>query len=70
MKIVELLTGISTHLTNEEAEVLSKFNEDATILKSDLEPREQLLANALVSKEVLIRKKNIEGKISYAKKIR
>lgn len=70
MKIVELLTGLNLPLNNEEAEVLSKFNEDATILKSDLEPREQLLANALVTKEVLTRKKNVEGKITYAKKIR
>lgn len=70
MKIVELLTGMNLPLNNEEAEVLSKFNETATILKADLEPREQLLANQLVSKEVLTRKKNEEGKIHYAKKIR
>ena len=70
MKIVELLTGLNLPLNNEEAEVLSKFNEGATILKADLEPREQLLANALVTKDVLTRRKNDEGKVSYRRKIR
>ena len=70
MRIVELLTGLNLPINNEEAEVLSKFNEGATILKADLEPREQLLANALVNKDVLTRRKNDEGKVSYSKKIR
>ncbi len=70
MKIVELLNNISIPLTNEEASILSKFNEGGVILKADLDPREQLLANNLVTKDVLKRTKNSEGKLTFAKKIR
>ena len=69
MKIVEVLSGISVPITNEEAAVLAKFNESTTILKSDLDPREQLLANNLVTKDVLVRKQS-EGKVVYQMKIR
>ena len=70
MRIVELLNNISIPLTNEEWEILEKFNENETILKSKLEPREQLLANNLVKKDVLQRRQNNEGKLTYRKKIR
>jgi hypothetical protein len=70
MKIVELLNAIKLPITNEEAEILSKLDETEVLLKSDLEPREQLLANQLVNKDVLTRKTNEEGKIIFKKKIR
>jgi hypothetical protein len=70
MKIIELLNSLHLPITNEEAEVLDKFNENAAILKSSLEPREQLIANNLVSKDVLYRKKNNGGQLAYFKKIR
>jgi hypothetical protein len=70
MKIVELLTNIQLPINNEEAEVLAKFNESEVLLKADLEEREQLLANQLVNKDVLTRRKNADGKITYTKKIR
>jgi hypothetical protein len=70
MKIVELLNSLTVPITNEEAEVLVKFDETKTVLKSALDPREQLLANSLVTKDVLYRKKNEDGKISFTKKIR
>ena len=70
MKIVELLNSLQLPITNEESDVLEKFNESEIILKADLNEREQLLANALVNKDVLNRRKNADGKISYTKKIR
>jgi len=70
MKIVELLNSLQLPITNEEADVLGKISEGGKILKSELDPREQLIANNLVSKDVLLRKKNDEGKITYARKIR
>lgn len=70
MKIVELLNAIQLPITNEEAEVLSMLDETGVIKKSELAPRQQLLANQLVSKDVLTRKTNEEGKIIFKKKIR
>jgi hypothetical protein len=69
MKIVELLNSIRIPITNEEESILSRFNESEIVLKSDLDPREQLLANSLVNKDILTRK-NADGKIQYYKKIR
>lgn len=69
MRYVELLTNVTLPINNEEAEVLAKFNESAEICKSDFSPREQLLANQLVNKEVLTRKNNGQ-EIVYKKKIR
>jgi len=70
MKIVELLNSLRVPITNEESEILDKFNESEIVLKAELEPREQLLANNLVNKDVLTRRTNAEGKIAYRKKIR
>lgn len=70
MKIIELLNSIRIPITNEEADIMAKFNESTIIMKSDLEPREQMLANNLVTKDVLARKKNTDGKITYIKKTR
>lgn len=70
MRIIELLNAIQLPITNEEAEVLSMLDETGVIKKSELAPRQQLLANQLVSKDVLTRKTNEEGKIIFKKKIR
>ena len=70
MKMVELLNNIQVPLTNEEWEVLEKFNDSRIRLKEELDPREQLLANSLVRKDVLIRKHNDNGRLAYIKKIR
>jgi hypothetical protein len=70
MKIIELLNSIRIPITNEEAEVLSRFDESETLLKSDFDEREQLMANSLVNKDILTRKKNADGKIGFTKKIR
>jgi len=68
MKIVELLTKIQMPINNEEAELLREFDEQQQIYKSDLEPRQQLIANQLVNKEVLYRIQE-NGRIVYRKKI-
>jgi hypothetical protein len=70
MKIIELLNAIRIPITNEEAEVLSEFDQKESILKEKLTTREQLLANNLVKKDILTRKHNAEGELTYIKKIR
>jgi hypothetical protein len=68
MKIVELVNKIRLPITNEEADVLGQFDRAAKIEKSDLTPRQYLIANQLVNKDILFRK-NEDGKIYYQKKI-
>lgn len=70
MKIVELLSGITLPVTNEEADVLKKLNKAGSLLKRELEPREQVLMSVLVNKDVVVRKQNADGKLFYTKKIR
>jgi len=67
MKIIELLNNVRIPITNEEADILGKFNEKATIAKEDLDQRQIVVANSLVNKDVLHRK-NENGKIHYKKK--
>ena len=69
MKIVELINNIQLPITNEEAEVLDRFVGDTPIAKSHLNEREQVLANQLTVKDVLLRT-NEDGKIYYKKRIR
>lgn len=69
MKIIELLNNLHLPITNEESDLLAKFDEGAVIFKKDLNDRQQLVANQLVIKEVL-RRQNQNGKISYTKKIK
>ena len=68
MKIVELINNIQMPVTNEEAEVLSKFDNGQVVLKSELELREQHLASQLVNKGALIRKNN-NGQIEFSRQI-
>lgn len=67
MKIVELTNNILVPITNEEKDLLSKFAGDS-VAKSQLDEREQLLANQLTMKDVLLRT-NEDGKIYYKKRI-
>lgn len=69
MKIIELVNNIQLPITNEEADLLTKFSDDDTLNKSDLSPRQQILANQLVNKNVLLRI-NQNGQIVYSKKIK
>jgi hypothetical protein len=68
MKIVELVNKVRLPITNEESDILGRFLESAELQKTDLSPREIILANQLVNKDVLYRK-NDEGRIYYKKKI-
>jgi len=68
MKIVELLNNVKLSITNEEADVLGKFDKDKKIAKKDLDQRQIYIANNLVNKDILHRK-NEKGKIYYKKKI-
>lgn len=69
MRIVELVTGITVPLTNEEADLLLKIHGDSTELpRRDLNEREVIVANSMVNKDVLYRK-NQHGRITYHKKI-
>ena len=68
MKIVELTNKLLLPITNEEHEVLEQFVDDIAIAKSQFNEREQLLANNLTNKDVLLRT-NQDGKIHYKKRI-
>jgi hypothetical protein len=67
MKIVELVNKINVPITNEEAEVLDMFEDEAVIQRQDLSPREVILANQLVNKDILYRKHD-SGQTTYKKK--
>jgi hypothetical protein len=68
MKILELLSKIQLPITNEEAELLGEFHDKTHLYKSELDPRQQLLANQLVNKDVLYRIQE-NGRIIYRRKI-
>jgi hypothetical protein len=68
MKIIELVNNISLPISNEEADVLGQFEANKIIAKEDMNPRQIVVANQLVNKDILLRK-NDQGKITYRKKI-
>ena len=68
MKIVELLNNIQLPITNEQADLLGRFLHEPTISKKSLSEREQVIANQLTIKNVLVRI-NKNGKIFYKKQI-
>lgn len=68
MKIVEITNNIKLAITNEEADLLAKFDDGVNVAKSEFNERQQLVANQLVNKDVLLRR-NQDGKIFYKKKI-
>jgi len=67
MRIIELVNKVRVPITNEEADVLALFAEQTEVHKMDLAPRQQLLANYLVNKDILYRI-NENGRIIYKKK--
>lgn len=69
MRIVELLNNITLPITNEESEVLDMLQDSKQIFKSDLDPRQQLIANQLVNKDVLLRIQE-NGRITYRQRAR
>jgi hypothetical protein len=69
MRIVELLNNITLPITNEEAEVLDMLRDNQQLFKADLDPRQQLVANHLVNKDVLLRIQE-NGRITYKRRSR
>jgi hypothetical protein len=70
MKIIEVTHGMSVAITNEEADLLLKFDEQTpSMARRDLDQRQQLMANNLVNKNVLKRIKE-NGRIVYKRKTR
>jgi len=68
MKIVELTNKLLLPITNEESELLERFIGETPVAKSHLDEREQMLANNLTVKDILLRT-NTDGKIYYKKRI-
>jgi hypothetical protein len=69
MKIVEFTNGIQMPITNEESDVLARFDSaDTVVIKNTLTEREQVLANQLVNKGVLYRR-NQDGQIQYRRQV-
>lgn len=69
MKIVELLNSVQLPITNEESDLLNRFDDREMVPRAELNERQQLVANQLVNKDVLLRR-NQDGKIFYKKKIK
>lgn len=68
MKIVELLNSIHIGITNEQADLLGRFQHEPQISKNSLNEREQVIMNQLVMQDIVHRANN--GQITYKKKIR
>jgi len=69
MKIVELLNKVQVPITNEQADLLGRFQHEPSIEKNKLSEREQLIANQLTAQDILLRR-NENGQILYKKKIK
>lgn len=66
MRMLDLPQGFQIVISNEQSELLDKFEESHIILKRKLTEREQVLANELVNKGVLTRCVQ-EHKLAYCK---
>ena len=70
MKIIELTKNINIAITNEEADLLCRFDEDTPAMaKRDMTEQQLHTANQLVNKDLLLRK-NENGQITYKKRSR
>jgi hypothetical protein len=69
MKIIELLNRVQLAITNEQADLLGRFQFEHNISKNSLDEREQVIANQLTALDILLRQ-NQDGQITYQKKIR
>ena len=57
MRFAEFKPGISVFVTNEEQDLFRKIYGDGKVSKTDLDERECNLANKLVIKNMLVRKR-------------
>jgi hypothetical protein len=69
MKIVELINNIQIPITNEQADILGRFELQSEIGKNQLDEHEQYIMNQLVVQDIVHRANN-NGQITYKKKIR
>jgi hypothetical protein len=67
MKIIEITQGLHLPITNEESDILGRFELNPSIKKTEFNERELHVANQLVNKDVLLRK-NQDGQIYYKKR--
>lgn len=68
MKIVEVTKQLQVAITNEEADVLLQFDQNTPVVaKGDLNDRQQMMANQLVNKNLLLRIKE-NGRTIYKKR--
>lgn len=65
MKFVSLPSGFNTLISNEESLLLDQISQTGQVSRSELNEREQVVANNLVKKDVLTRRK-IDGKLYYS----
>lgn len=71
MKIIELTEQLKIAITNEEADMLKRFDENTPVVaKRDLDEREQVIANQLVNKDILKRRRDEQGRITYKRRTR
>lgn len=69
MKIIELTEQLKIAITNEEADMLKRFDENTPVVaKRDLDEREQVIANQLVNKDILKRRRDEQGRITYKRR--
>jgi|TARA_B110000285_G_C14859323_1_gene483776 hypothetical protein len=64
MRFLEFKKGITVVITNEEQDVLEMLRDEGTVNKTKMSEREQTIANQLVNKNIIVRKKSNE-QITY-----
>ena len=64
MRFLEFKKGITVVITNEEQDVLEMLRDKGTVNKTKMSEREQTIANQLVNKHIIVRKKSNE-QITY-----
>ena len=64
MRFTEFKKGITVAITNEEQDVLEMLRDKGTVNKTKMSEREQTIANQLVNKNIIVRKKSNE-QITY-----
>ena len=60
MRFLEFKNGIQTYVTEEEQILLDRIHNEGQVSKQDLDEREQIVANKLTQKNILIRRKQDE----------
>ena len=57
MRFTEFKPGLSTFITNEEQDLFRKIHSEGKVSKRELDEREQNIANQLVIRNMLVRKR-------------